>query len=523
LKKLPAPLSAGGAGQAACSKRTVMAAEGAAGQPGAEELAARLQPRWASLCKELGVEPDRQQRWWQTIVTRHSEPQRSYHTLAHLDELFFHLDAAEGLVGDKAAVSLAIFFHDIIYDPRAGSPSNETRSAEIFDAFGQEALPAGEPLGLAKGKLIAKVRRWIVQTATHKTSDDDDEDCKLFMDFDMAILGSDPDRYARYAQQIRREYIHVPEAIYCRARAVFLRSTVEACTADGEAAHIFATTAFRQSHEQQARENMGLEAAQLSGRLRSCGFLARKTADVVAAPSSKTWGRRAGVGCAFGIAAAVAALRPMWATAACASLGVGVAAFGLRLAFGARYVRHPYPEPSGDDGSTVVIAGSYNPPHLGHLEMLRYLSKAHAKVVAVIGVNPNKTYQVSAYQRQELLRAMIASLGLANVEVVVWAGLIFDYARSVGASAMYRGIRTWKEDGRSEKFLEFQNLFFQPVYGHWPIPTAYLQGDPKLSTVSSTLLRKRLAAGESICDLVPEACAAAVQQAYAPTPTDARG
>eukprot|EP00428_Durinskia_dybowskii_P034036 CAMPEP_0170275874 /NCGR_PEP_ID=MMETSP0116_2-20130129/37921_1 /TAXON_ID=400756 /ORGANISM="Durinskia baltica, Strain CSIRO CS-38" /LENGTH=514 /DNA_ID=CAMNT_0010527145 /DNA_START=108 /DNA_END=1648 /DNA_ORIENTATION=+ len=468
------------------------------------ELAAKLQPRWEALCTELGVESSSQRKWWDIIVRRHSETRRSYHTLAHLEELFLHIDAFEALVDDKVAVSLTVFFHDIVYNPRAGSPKNERRSAGLFCSFSQEAWPPEKRNGIAIGDLVAKVQRWIMQTATHKTTLYDDDDCKLFMDLDMAILGSDPKRYARYAQQIRNEYIHVPEAMYCKARASFLRSAMDECLPDGRPGYIFATSIFRQSHEQQARENMEREVAQLSERLRNCG--------------SKSCGMGVGAAGAIGIAAAATSSRSLCATTAHAGVAVGVVAFGLRLAFGARFVRHPYPEPPRDDGNVVVLAGSYNPPHFGHLEMLRYLSKAHAKVVAVIGVNPRKTYHVSAYQRQEILATMIEHLGIRNVDVVVWAGFIFQYARSVGATAMYRGIRTWTQDGFGEKLLEFENLFIQPVFGNWPIPTAYLQGDPKLSAVSSTLIRRRIAAGETISDLVPEACVPAVQKAYAATP-----
>lgn len=470
---------------------------------------ARLSAKWAAVCTKLGVAGDVQDKWWALLERRYCEPQRAYHTLTHLAEMFNYFDECAASITDADAVGLAIFFHDVVYWPKAGSPKNEEDSAVLFDTFGQEALPAGEPLGLAKGKLIAKVRQWIVQTASHKVSDDDEEDCKLFMDFDMAILGTGWDRYEFYSKQIRQEYIHVPEAFYCKARSAFL-----AATAAGPP--IFSTEHFRGRCEQTARENMAREAALLAERFSHCGLLARLAAELGLSVQAKKLAKRGGTGGAAAAAVAIVALKPLWAAAAGVAATAAAALFGLRLAFGARYVRYPYPEPRSRSG-TVVLAGSYNPPHLGHLEMLRYLSKAHERVVAVIGANPKKVYDVSPYQRQEILRAMIRELNLPNVEVVVWSSIIFVYARSIGTSVMYRGIRTWREDGRAEKYLEYQNLVYQPLFGYWPIPTAYLQGAPALSNVSSTLLRKRIAEGASLTDLVPEACAAAVQQAYAPS------
>lgn len=466
--------------------------------------AARLRPRWRELCERLGVAAEQQEKWWAMIEGRYIEPHRHYHTLEHLSELLEHLDAHRSAITDVDAVSLAIFFHDIVYEPKAGSPKNEQDSAILFDFFGQEALPPGSPLGLTKGALIAKVRTWILQTASHKVSDEDEQDCKLFMDFDMAILGTPWERYDKYSQQVRSEYCHVPEAVFCKARSAFLAS----CALD--AAPVFASAAFRRSHEMQAKENMAREASLLSDRFAACSLASRKVADLVLSAAAKKLGAAAGCGLAALAVLGVVLWRPVATLGSCC---LGTALSGLYLACGARYERHPYQSRSRDS-RIAVLAGSYNPPHLGHLEMLKHLSKVHVRVVAIIGINPDKRYDVSPYQRQELLRAMLKEICLSNVEVVVWPSIIFLYARSIGARVMYRGIRSWREDGLAEKHLEFLNLAYQLYFRHFPIPTAYLQGAPSLSHVSSTLLRKRLAAKESIADLVPEACAESVKQAY---------
>jgi cytidyltransferase-like protein len=65
----------------------------------------------------------------------------------------------------------------------------------------------------------------------------------------------------------------------------------------------------------------------------------------------------------------------------------------------------------------VVLAGSFNPPHLGHLAIIRYLSQRYGKVLVVIGFNPHKHYDVTPQQRQSLLVHMIESSGCYNVGV----------------------------------------------------------------------------------------------------------
>lgn len=66
---------------------------------------------------------------------------------------------------------------------------------------------------------------------------------------------------------------------------------------------------------------------------------------------------------------------------------------------------------------TVILAGSYNPPHLGHLAMLQYLSRRYKRVIAVVGFNPNKKYLVSPEQRRSLLEKMIQSTAADNIDV----------------------------------------------------------------------------------------------------------
>lgn len=164
-----------------------------------------------------------------------------------------------------------------------------------------------------------------------------------------------------------------------------------------------------------------------------------------------------------------------------------------------------YPWGNGDDSTndnnnikafrqTVVFAASYNPPHHGHLRMLEYLSKKYDKVVAVVGFNPNKKYFVSPEDRADLLRKMLESRSI-NAVVEVVEGYIWRYGKRIGATLFFRGIRSWEKDGNEERYLQILNTWGPFFYGPLaiPIPTIYIQGDPKYNHVSSTLVR-------TICD-----------------------
>jgi pantetheine-phosphate adenylyltransferase len=179
---------------------------------------------------------------------------------------------------------------------------------------------------------------------------------------------------------------------------------------------------------------------------------------------------------------------------------------------------------------TVIFAGSYNPPHNGHLALLEYLSRRYSKVIAVIGYNPDKKYLVSPQNRARLLQTMIhtafPSVGRRNnIQVEVVEGYIWRYAKRIGATMFCRGIRSWNKDGRNERSLHFLNtwgpILLGPCYA--PIPTIYIEGNPKYNHVSSTLIREicngvHTRDGESklnaLMDLVLPAVAQTVVELY---------
>mmetsp|Transcript_15442 Transcript_15442/g.19593 ORF Transcript_15442/g.19593 Transcript_15442/m.19593 type:complete len:259 (+) Transcript_15442:103-879(+) len=149
-----------------------------------------------------------------------------------------------------------------------------------------------------------------------------------------------------------------------------------------------------------------------------------------------------------------------------------------------------------DKKTTVVFAGSFNPPHNGHLVMIQYLAMRYKEVIVVIGMNPNKTYLVQPETRADIVRKMVDTLELSqecNVRVKVVSGYIWRYAMANNAKILFRGIRTWEKDGGEERALHILNLWGPLLYGpmKWPVPTHYLEGNPKYTSLSSTVIRDR--------------------------------
>jgi len=174
-----------------------------------------------------------------------------------------------------------------------------------------------------------------------------------------------------------------------------------------------------------------------------------------------------------------------------------------------------YLTPHRQSSCDVVFAGSFNPPHVGHAEVIAFLAAAHKQVHLIIGVNPTKTYPVSGEARKEILEHMVQQAGLHNVRVHVWGGYVWRLAAQLGAKRLARGVRSWEDDGEPERFLQVQNLLWPVLIACLPpMQTTFVKAPPQWSDFSSTLIRHRLVKGESIDDLVPSSIAQQVAAAY---------
>lgn len=199
----------------------------------------RLVARWDSLLASLGLDPAEQFRLLDDLLTRYSEPQRAYHTLAHLTGLLGLLPADHP---EQAALELAVWFHDAVYDPTR--TDNEEESAAL-------AVRSLAPIGLSPA-LIGRVVEVILATKTHRATD---ASVALFLDADLSILGSDAETYLRYARAIRQEYAWMPEELYRAGRARTLEGFLRR-------ERIYQTERFRRL-EAPARANLERELVEL--------------------------------------------------------------------------------------------------------------------------------------------------------------------------------------------------------------------------------------------------------------------
>ncbi len=87
----------------------------------------------------------------------------------------------------------------------------------------------------------------------------------------------------------------------------------------------------------------------------------------------------------------------------------------------------------------AICPGSFDPVTNGHLDIIERTSKVFDKVIVAVGVNPKKVSSFTAEERMEMIRKVCAHL--PNVEVDKYETLLVDYAKSVGATAIVKGLR----------------------------------------------------------------------------------
>lgn len=146
------------------------------------------------------------------LLLRYAEPHRRYHDLHHLAAVLRALDVLSPYADDIEAVRLAAWFHDAVYDPRAGD--NEERSAVLAE----QVLPAaGVPAAT-----VSAVARLVRLTATHDPAPGD-SDGDVLCDADLAVLASSPEDYEGYVAGVRAEYSHLPDPLFAAGRATVVR------------------------------------------------------------------------------------------------------------------------------------------------------------------------------------------------------------------------------------------------------------------------------------------------------------
>jgi pantetheine-phosphate adenylyltransferase len=144
----------------------------------------------------------------------------------------------------------------------------------------------------------------------------------------------------------------------------------------------------------------------------------------------------------------------------------------------------------------AIYPGSFDPPTNGHLDLIQRGSKIFEELVVAILRNSEKTPMFSVAERLEMLKELTADL--KNVRLDTFDGLMVEYAKSIDAICVLRGIRAIS-DYEYELQMALMNRKLEPT-----LETVFMMPADKYSYVSSRLVREVAQAGGPVKGLVPD-------------------
>jgi predicted metal-dependent HD superfamily phosphohydrolase len=199
---------------------------------------------WNGLMRPYGLSRERCLESYQHIIhAAYTEPHRRYHTDEHLADCLDVIDRFIPYVPNLDAIVLAIFFHDIVYDPQ--KTNNEAASVSRFESLYRR-------LQIPKDTAL-KVTPAIY--ATRHDGEPHDAISKAVVDVDLSVLALPTEEYdERYAWKIREEYSFVPDKAFKEGRAKILTGLLAR-------PDVYHTEIFREAFEKKARENLHREIA----------------------------------------------------------------------------------------------------------------------------------------------------------------------------------------------------------------------------------------------------------------------
>lgn len=144
----------------------------------------------------------------------------------------------------------------------------------------------------------------------------------------------------------------------------------------------------------------------------------------------------------------------------------------------------------------AIYPGSFDPPTNGHLDLIQRGSKIFEELVVAILRNSEKTPMFSVAERRQMLQELTADL--RNVRIDTFDGLMVEYAKSIDAMCVLRGIRAIS-DYEYELQMALMNRKIEPT-----LETVFMMPADKYSYVSSRLVREVAQVGGPVKGLVPE-------------------
>lgn len=143
----------------------------------------------------------------------------------------------------------------------------------------------------------------------------------------------------------------------------------------------------------------------------------------------------------------------------------------------------------------ALFAGSFDPFTRGHQSIVDRTLAIADEVVVAIGCNANKRTMLTLEQRIEAIEQLYA--GEPRVKVMAYDGLTTDFAASVDATFLVRGVRNIAD-------FEFEKNIADVNRKLAGIETVLLVTESEYSHISSSIVRELMNYGRDVSDFMPQ-------------------
>lgn len=154
----------------------------------------------------------------------------------------------------------------------------------------------------------------------------------------------------------------------------------------------------------------------------------------------------------------------------------------------------------------AVVPGSFDPVTYGHLDIIKRGASVFDEIHVVVLNNSSKKPLFSVEERMELIRQVTSSI--PNVQVDSFSGLLVDYASSINANAIVRGLRAVSDFEYEMQITSMNRVLDEKI------ETFFIMTNNQFSFLSSSIVKEVAKYGGEIAEFVPKQVELALKEKF---------
>lgn len=154
----------------------------------------------------------------------------------------------------------------------------------------------------------------------------------------------------------------------------------------------------------------------------------------------------------------------------------------------------------------AMLPGSFDPPTLGHIDIIERAAKMYDKLYVVVAENVQKNPLFNAEERKAMLKEILKDD--VNIEVVVHNGLVIDFAKKNNIKIMIRGVRALVDFGYEFELAMTNKQLFEDL------EVLFMPTSPNYFLLRSSAIKELAFYGANIETMVPPIVAKKIKERF---------